>query len=247
MPRIVLSDAALIQHGTAANLYDLFLSLYQSVAENGVSEIVRQVFSSWESTEYSDWRNSSHPNCDAIANEIGHNPNDWIDDFSVMKDRLLANLKAFGDEVEGLPDAMHQEVGCVVTALRELDVIVGQALAFPPGPLTYPSPPRSGGYTLVRKPGRGFYARYRAKDNLEAPPSLAHGEFRESLGLVSTYVVHPLAGEHYFEWTIHRVSALSESVWREQMERGQLSFALLSFPHASMKPTFEFWRELLLG
>ncbi len=90
------------------------------------------MFYSWESTEYSDWRNSSQPYCDAITNEIGNNPNDWIDDFSAMKDRLLTKLKAFGDEVENLSEAMHQEVGCVVTALRELDVIVGQALAFPP-------------------------------------------------------------------------------------------------------------------
>jgi hypothetical protein len=240
MPRIVLSDAALLEHRAAANLYDLFLSLYRSVAENGVSEIVRKVFSSWESTEYSDWRNSSHPYCDAITSEIGKNPNDWIDDFSVMKDRLLTKLKAFGDEVERRSDAVEHEVGCVVTALRELDVIVALALTFPPGPLTYPAPPRSDGYTLVRKPGPGFYTQYRVKNSLEAPPPLAHGEFRESLGLVSTYVVHPLAGEHYFEWTIHRAPALSESVWREQAERGQLSFALLSFPHATMKPTFEF-------
>ena len=191
MPRMVLSDAALMEHRAAANLYDLFLSLYRSVAENGVSEIVREVFSSWESTEYSDWRNSLHPYCDQITNEIGKNPNDWIDDFSAMKDRLLTKLKAFGDEVESRSDAVYHEVGCVVTALRELDVIVGRALGFPPGPLTYPSPPRSNGYTLVRKPGPGFYTRYRAKENLEIPPPLVHGEFRESLGLVSTYVAHP--------------------------------------------------------
>jgi hypothetical protein len=246
MPLTVLSDATLMEHGTAANLYDLFLSLYRSVAENGVSEIVREVFSSWESTEYSEWRNSTHPHCDAITNAIGSNPNDWIDDFSSVKDRLLAKLKALGSDVETLLDARHHEVGCVVTALRELDVIIGQALAFPPGSLTYPSPPRSNGYTLVRKPGPGFYTRYRAKENLEIPPPLEHGEFRESLGLVSTYVAHPLAGEHYFEWTIHRAPALAESVWREQMERGQLSFALVSFPHATMKPTFEFGKNCFL-
>jgi len=159
MPRIVLSDGALLEHGRAANLCELFLSLYRSVAENGVSEIVRKVFSSWESTEYSDWRNSSHPSCEAIANEIGNNPNDWIDDFSAMKDRLLGKLKELGGETEIRSDAMHHEVGCVVTALRELDVIVGQALSFPPGTLTYPSPPRSNGYTLVRQPGPGFYTR----------------------------------------------------------------------------------------
>jgi hypothetical protein len=235
-----------MEHGRAANLYDLFLSLYRSVAENGVSEMVRKVFSSWESTEYSDWRNSSHPSCDAIANEIGNNPNDWIDDFPAMKDRLLAKLKALGSEVQSLSDAMHHEAGCVVTALRELDTIAGQAFTFPSGPLTYPSPPRGNGYTLVRKPGPGFYTRYRVKNSLEAPPPLAHGEFRESLGLVSTYVVHPLAGEHHFEWTIHRAPALAESVWREQMERGQLSFGLLSFPHGAIELTFEFRENCFL-
>jgi len=110
MPRIVLSDAALMEHGARENLDDLFLSLYRSVAENGVSEIVRKVFSSWESLGYSDWRNSSHPYCDAINNEIGNSPNDWIDDFSAMKDRLLAKLKVLGDEVGTLSDAKHHEV-----------------------------------------------------------------------------------------------------------------------------------------
>lgn len=240
MPRVVLSDIALMEHGRTANLCDLFLSLYRSIAENGVSEVVRDMFSFWRSSEYPDWNNSSHPSCDAIAKEIGNNPNDWIDDFSAMKDRLLAKLRSLGGEVESQSDAMQHEVGCVVTALRELDAIVGKVFAFPSEPLTYPSPPRSNGYTLVHKPGPGFYSRYRVKNSLEAPPPLVHGEFRESLGLASTYVVHPLAGEHYFEWTIHRVSALSESVWREQINRGQISFALLSFPHDTMKPTFEF-------
>jgi hypothetical protein len=51
MSRVVLSDAALMEHNQAANLFDLFLSLYRSVAENGVSEVVRKVFSPWDS----DW------------------------------------------------------------------------------------------------------------------------------------------------------------------------------------------------
>lgn len=245
MPRIVLSDAALMEHGRAANLYDLFLSLYGSVAQNGVSEIVRDVFSYWGSTAYADWRNSSHLYSHAIAHEVGNNPNDWIDDFSGMKNRLLAKLKTLGEEVVTLADAAHCEVGCVVTVLRELDPIVGQALLFPPGSFTYPSPPRSNGYTLVRKPGPGFYTRYRVNNSLEAPPPLAHGEFRESLGLVSTYVVHPLAGEHYFKWTIDPAPTLIESVWREQ-GRGHLSFALLSFPHGAIEPTFEFGENCFL-
>ena len=246
MPRIALSDTALREHDRAANLYDLFLGLYRSVAENGVSEIVRSVFSYWGSAEYREWRNSSHPYCDLIANEIGNNPNDWIDDFSAMKHRLLAMLKALGEEVETLGAAAHHEVACVVTALRELDPIVGQALGFPTGPLTYPSPPRSNGYTLVRKSGPGFYSRYRVHNKLEAPPPLEHGEFRKSLGLVSTYVVHPLVGEHYFEWTIQRAPALIESVWRKQMSRGQLSFVLLSFPHGAIELTFEFGENCFL-
>ena len=69
---------------------------------------------------------------------------------------------------------------------------------------------------------------------------MQHGEFVESLGLVWTYVVDPLAGEQYFDWTIERVQPLVESVWREQMERGELSFALLSFPHARLEPNLQF-------
>jgi hypothetical protein len=240
MPRIVVSDAALEKHSSTTGLYDLFVSLYRSVAENGLSETVREVFSYWGSAKYRDWRDFSHPFCEAIATEIGNNPNDWIDDFAAMKDRLLARLSALGDVFEMLEDAKHREVALIVIALRELDPIVGKALTFPPGQLTYPSPPRSDDYTLVRKPGPGFYSRYRVKDDLEAPPPLAHGEFRESLGLASTYVVHPLGGEHYFEWSIERASALTESVWREQLAREELSFTLLAFPHITFKPTLEF-------
>ena len=246
MPRNVLSDAALTEHARKETLYDLFLSLYRSVAENGVSEIVREVFSYWGPSEYREWRISSHPSCDVIANEVGDNPNDWIDDFATKKQALLMRLQGLTEDSESPGALMQREVALVVTALRELDGIVGRALTFPPGRLTYPSPPSTDNYTLVRKRGPGFYSRYRMNNNLEAPPPLAHGEFRESLGLVSTYVAHPLAGEHYFEWNIERVSALSESVWREQMAHGQLSFAMLAFPHASFKPTFEFGEHCFL-
>jgi hypothetical protein len=245
VPRHFVSEHALGEHGRTTNLYDLFLSLYRSVAENGISEVVRAVFSPWESAKYQEWRNSSHPLCHAIAEVIGNNANDWLDDFPRMRDGLLGRLAEWANEAEHQSDAIEKEVACVVTTLRELDLIVGQALGFPLGPLTYPSPPRSDGYSLVRKPNAGFYSQYRMREDLEAPPALAHGEFTESLGLVSTYVVHPLAGEHYFEWSIERAPALSEGVWREQMAEGKLSFVLLSFPH-TVKPTLAFGEQCFL-
>ncbi len=255
MPRIVLSDAALTHHCRTTNLYELFLSLYRSVAENGVSEVVRALFSPWGSAEYREWRNALLPSFDAIAAEIGNNANDWIDDFRTKRDRLLARLRLLCDDFDTAIDSTHREVALVVTALRELDPIAGQALNFPPGALTYPAKPPSNGYTLVRKPGTGFYGQYRAKKDLDAPPlkeelepptPLTHGEFTESLGLASTYVVDPMVGERYFEWSIERAPALSESVWREQMAQGQLSFVLVSFPHATVKPTLEFGERCFL-
>ncbi|MGA8502929.1 MAG: hypothetical protein WB683_15355 [Candidatus Sulfotelmatobacter sp.] len=156
MPRQVLSEHALIEHGRTTNLYDLFLSLYRSVAENGISEVVREVFSPWESAKYQVWRNSSHPLCHAISEVIGNNANDWLDDFLRMRDRLLGRLAEWANEVEHQSDAIEKEVACVVTTLRELDRIVGQALGFPLGALTHPSPPRSDGYTLVREPNTGL-------------------------------------------------------------------------------------------
>ena len=132
---------------------------------------------------------------------------------------------------------------------------VALTACMPPGALTYPAKPPSNGYTLVRKPGTGFYSQYRAKKDLDAPPlkeelepptPLTHGEFTESLGLASTYVVDPMVGERYFEWSIERAPVLSESVWREQMAQGQLSFVLVSFPHATVKPTLEFGERCFL-
>lgn len=240
MPQTVLSGGVLVEHERATNLYDLFLSLYRSVAENGVSEIVRTLFSLWGPAEYRDWRNSSHPSSEAIATEIGDNPNPWIDDFPATRDRLLNRLRVLSEASDPSGDSARQEVALVVSALRELDRIIGQALSFPPGVLTYPAKPDMNGYTVVRKPGAGFYSQYRIREELEAPPPLTHGEFRESLGLASTYVVHPIAGEHYFDWTIERAPALSESVWREQLARGDLSFVLVSFPHAGVKATLRF-------
>jgi hypothetical protein len=240
MPTTIVSDDALGRHRLSAGLYDLFLSFYRSLAEDGISEVVRRVFSPWERARYPEWRNLSHPLCTILINEIGSDPNAWLDDFPKMRDQLLHRLTTWAHESENRPDVLEQQVACVVTALRQLDMIVGRALAFPPSSATYPSTPRASGYTLVMNPGTGFHNRYRLKSELEPVPPLQHGEFIESLGLVWTYVVGPLAGGQYFDWSIERVQPLVESVWREQMEHGHLSFALLSFPHAELQPNLEF-------
>lgn len=240
MPAPILSDGELESHRQTASLYDLFLSLYRSLAEGGISEIVRRVFSPWEQARYPEWRNLSHPLCTILINEMGSNPNPWLDDFPKMRDQLLHRLTAWAHEPEAQHDVLEQQVACVVTALRQLDIIVGRALAFPPGEATYPSPPHASGYTLVLSPGTGFHNRYRVRTGLEPVPPLQHGEFVESLGLVWAYVVGPLAGGQYFDWTIERVEPLVETVWRQQRERGELSFALLSFPHAEFEANLEF-------
>lgn len=240
MPVPILSDGALDSHRQTASVYDLFLSLYKSLAEDGISEIVRRVFSRWEQARYPEWRNLSHPLCTVLINEIGSDPNPWLDDFPRMRDKLLHRLTAWAHESEDQRDVLEQQVACVVTALRQLDIIVGLALPFPPGAATYPSPPRASGYTLVLSPGTGFHNRFRLKSGLEPVPPLQHGEFVESLGLVWTYVVGPLAGGQYFDWAIERVQPLVESVWRQQWERGELSFALLSFPHAELQANLDF-------
>jgi hypothetical protein len=240
MPSTVLSDATLGRHRQTNGLYDLFLSLYRSLAESGVSEIVRRVFSPWQQGRYPEWRNLSHPLCTILTREVGDDPNEWLDDFARIRDQLLNRFVAWAQESENQHDVFEQHVACVVIALRQLDIVVGRVLAFPPGTATYPSPPRASGYTLVLSPGTGFHNRYRLKSELEPVPPLQHGEFVQSLGLVWTYVVEPLAGEQYFNWTIERVQPLVESVWREQMVRGELSFALLSFPHAGLQANIEF-------
>jgi predicted amidohydrolase len=240
MPVTILSDDALGRHRESTSLYDLFLSLYRSLAEDGISEIVRRVFSPWEQARYPEWRNLSHSLCITLINEIGSDPNEWLDDFPKMRDQLLNRFIAWAHASENQQDVLEQQVACVVTALRQLDIIVGRALAFPPGAATYPAPPRASGYSLVLNPGTGFHNRYRLKNGLEPVPPLQHGEFGESLGLVWTYVVEPLAGGQYFDWAIERVQPLVESVWREQMERGELRFAVLSFPHTELQANLEF-------
>ena len=137
MPQTVLSGGALVEHGRATNLYDLFLSLYRSVAENGVSEIVRTLFSPWGPAEYRDWRNSSHPSSEAIATEIGDNPNPWIDDFPATRDRLLNRLRVLSEASDASGDSAHQEVALwlllsFVNSIGSSDKLSASRQAFSP-------------------------------------------------------------------------------------------------------------------
>lgn len=240
MPAFWLSEDALERYSLTANVYELFLSLYGSIAEGGISEIVRRVFSPWQQARYPEWRNFSHPQCAILSNEIGSDPNEWLDDFATMRDRLLVRFRAWAYELRNQRDVPEQHVASIVIALRQLDVIVGRALAFPLSAATYPSPPDGNSYTVVLAPSTGFYNRYRLREELDPVSPLEHGEFVQSLGLVWTYVVERLAGQQYFDWNIERVQALVESVWRDQRGRGELKFALLSFPHAQLQPNLEF-------
>jgi len=246
MPTILLSDEALERHSKMTSVYDLFLSLYRSIAEDGMTEIVRRLFSPWDQARYPEWRNLSHPWCTTLLDDIGNDPNEWLDEFFKMRDLLLSRFRAWVRESGNQYDALDQQVTWVVTALRQMDIVIGRALAFPMGAATYPSPPRANGYTLVLNPGTGFHNRYRVRKGLDPVPPLQHGEFVQSLGLVRTYVVEPLAGEQYFEWTIERVQPLIESVWRGLMEREELRFAMLSFPHGKTHPTLEFKEKCFL-
>lgn len=220
-----------------ANVCEIFLTLYRSVAESGASEVVRRVCSP-EASQYDSWHYQHHPLARSVADAIGENPNPWIEDFPSARKKLLFSLQRAQSTIRTFADREEQDVLCIVTALRQLDPIIEKIFGFPPGPLSYPAPPRNNGYTVVRKPRASFYSRYRAKEELAAPPPLQHGEFEQALGLISTYVVPPLSGGQYFEWDLHRIPESIESVWRSHAQN-ELTFELFSFPHGQRELNLE--------
>jgi len=228
----MVSDNLLIHVGKqtdTGNVFELFLSLYRSVAESGLSEVARRVC--WhEASRYNEWHQQQDPLARSIVDAIGENPNPWLEEFSSTQKRVLLTLEHAGEAIARAANAQEQAVLCIVTALRQLDPILDKILSFSIGALSYPSPPRADSYTLVRKPRTSFYSLYRTREDLPAPPPLQHGEFDQALGLISTYVVPPLSGGQYFEWDVHRIPESIESVWRLHSQT-EISFLLLSFPH----------------
>ena len=190
------------------------------------------------------WFDHIHSPARSIADVIGENPDRWVEEFPAVRDKLLLCLRHAQEQIAGRPQTAKQEITeqeilCIVVLLRRLDPIIEAILRFPSGSNSYPSPPRSDQYTIVRKPRTSFYSLYRLREHLATPPPLQHGEFEKSLGLVSTYVVPPLVGGQYFEWTIDRIPEQIETVWRTLAEK-EISFILLSFPHGPFDPAVDF-------
>lgn len=80
----------------AENIFELFLGLYQSIAESGFSEAVRRVFSYDSSGQYRSWQLQTHPLARLLAEVIGGNPNSWVEEFPAARNKLAVDALASG-------------------------------------------------------------------------------------------------------------------------------------------------------
>jgi hypothetical protein len=222
------------------NVFELFLGLYQLVAEAGLSGFERGWCEEFvPTTQCCTWHHHDHPLARSVADIVRENPNPLDRGISSYPKQtsFAPSASERGDHHPiGNPRAGGSLYRGGVAPTRS-DHRKDSVLPDCETQLSFASSERS--VYVVRKPRTNFYSLYRAKEQLPAPSPLQHGEFEQALGLISTYVAPPLVGGQHFAWTVNRVSEPIDSVWRSQAQN-EISFILLSFPHDPHEMAIDF-------